>query len=752
MARRRSSRAGSERGAGRAPRDHASGDTRAPFTPGGGEVKPLKHGSRGARPAPLSDHARSHTPRPFTPGRREVNPLKHGSRGARPAPPSARRRVAKLRREIRRHDRLYYVLARPEISDAEYDALVRELRDLETRYPGLVTPDSPTQRVAGRAARAFAPVAHRVAMLSLDNAMGVGELYQFAARVERAVPRAGLAWVCEPKVDGLGVALVYARGRFVRGATRGDGRTGEDVTANLATIETVPKTLQGRLARVDDLEVRGEAFMPRAAFERLNRALEARGEATFANPRNAAAGSVRQKDPTVTARRPLDVFVYEVTWAPGLDLATHGDALAALRAAGFRTNPRNRRRDDVDAVVRYCEGLERGRDALEYEADGVVVKVDALELQRRLGSTSHHPRWAVALKFQARQATTRIRAITVQVGKTGTLTPVAKLAPVRLAGVTISSVTLHNEDEIRRKDIRVGDTVLIERAGDVIPHVVQVVRSKRPRETRPFRFPRRCPACGGPARRPAGEAYWRCEGSACPAQLKERLRHFGSRRAMDIEHLGDAAIEQLVDTGLVRDFADLYRLTVHQLMGLDGFAEKSARNLVDAIAASRRRGLRALLTGLGIPGVGEHVARLLADHVARLDRLATASAAEIGRVGGVGPVIAASVARFFADRGNRRVIERLAAAGVSTMERRAAAGRGPLTGKTFVLTGALEGLTRDAATDLIELAGGRVSDSVSRTTDFLVVGAEPGSKLDDSRRLGVKELDERALAAMVGRA
>jgi DNA ligase (NAD+) len=685
-------------------------------------------------------------------GRGEVNPLKHGSRGARLAPPAARRRATRLRKEIRSHDRLYYVEARPEISDAEYDALVRDLRDIEARYPGLVTPGSPTQRVAGRAARAFAPVAHRVAMLSLDNAMGIGELREFAERVERAVPGTRLGWVGEPKVDGLGVALVYARGRFVRGATRGDGRTGEDVTANLATVDAVSKRLRGRLARVDDLEVRGEAFMPRAAFERLNQALAARGEATFANPRNAAAGSVRQKDPTVTARRPLDVFVYEVTWAPGLDLATHWEALAALRAAGCKTNPLNRRLGTVKQVVEYCEGLERGRAALGYEADGAVVKVDPLDLQRRLGSTSHHPRWAVALKFQARQATTRIRAITVQVGKTGTLTPVAKLAPVPLAGVTIGSVTLHNEDEIRRKDVRVGDTVLIERAGDVIPHVVQVVTSKRPRGARRFRFPRRCPACGGPARRPAGEAYWRCEGSACPAQLEERLRHFGSRRAMDIEHLGEAVVEQLVARGLVSDFADLYRLTVPQVMRLDGFAEKSARNLVDAIAVSRTRGLRYLLGGLGIPGVGEHVARLLAGHFGRLDRLTKASAAEIGRVRGVGPVIAASVARFFANRGNRRLIERLAAAGVLTVERRAAAGRGPLAGKIVVLTGALEGLTRDAATDLVERAGGRVGDSVSRKTDYVVVGAEPGSKLDEARRLRVKELDERAFAAMLGRA
>jgi DNA ligase (NAD+) len=588
------------------------------------------------------------------------------------APADVRRRVERLRKEIRRHDRLYYVLARPEISDAEYDALLRELRRLEEQHPALVTPESPTRRVAGSAARAFAPVAHRVAMLSLDNAMGADELRAFTDRVRRALGTAGVTWVAEPKVDGLGIALLYRRGRLVRGATRGDGRTGEDVTANLATVATVPHVLRGRLARVGDLEVRGEAFMPRAAFERLNRALEARGEAAFANPRNAAAGAVRQKDPTVTARRPLDVFVYELTWAPGLGLASHWDALGALREAGFKTNARNRRYADVDAVIRYCEALQRGRDALEYDADGAVVKVDRLDLQRRLGSTSHHPRWAVALKFQARQATTVVRAIAVQVGKTGVLTPVATLAPVPLAGVTISSVTLHNEDEIRRKDIRVGDTVLLERAGDVIPHVVQVVRPKRPRDARPFRFPRRCPACGGPARRSAGEAYWRCGNGGCPAQLKERLRHFGSRRAMDIEHLGDVVIGQLVDRGLVRDFADLYGLTIPQVMRLEGFARQSARNLVEAIAASRGRGPARLLNGLGIPGVGEHVARLLARHLRSLDRLGEVSADEIGAVEGIGPVLAESVARFFDDKGNRRVIARLAAAGVSM----ALAGRG----------------------------------------------------------------------------
>jgi DNA ligase (NAD+) len=667
------------------------------------------------------------------------------------APASARRRIDALRKEIRRHDRLYYAEARPEISDAEYDALIRELRDLETRYPELTAPDSPTQQPSGPARCLFAPVEHRVAMLSLDSSTDISALRDFAARVRRdAGMAADVAWVCEPKIDGLGIALLYRRGRLVRGATRGDGRTGENITPNLATIASIPPRLAGELARIDELEVRGEVFMPRAGFEKLNRELEARGRPTFANPRNAAAGSVRQKDPTVTARRPLDVVVYELTWAPGLGLKSHWDALALLRAGGFETNPRNRRFSDIDAVVRYCERLERDREGFEYEADGVVVKVDSLALQRRLGMTSHHPRWAMALKFMARQATTTIVAIVVQVGKTGVLTPVAKLRPVPLGGVVISSVTLHNEDEIRRKDIRVGDTVLITRAGDVIPHIVHVVRSKRPRRARPFRFPDRCPACNARALRLEGEAYWRCQGIACPAQLKERLRHFGSRRAMDIEHLGERVIEQLVERGLVRDFADLYGLTTRQVAGLEGFGTKSARNLVQAIAASRSRGLARLLNGLGIRGVGEQVSRALATHFQSLDHLAEASSKTLADVPGVGPVIATSVASFLCDGTNRRVLKRITAAGVVTTAPRVPTWRGPLAGKTLVLTGALAGLTRDAATNLIRRAGGRVTASVSPKTDFVVVGDAPGSKLEAARRFGIERLDERSLVKLAG--
>jgi DNA ligase (NAD+) len=660
----------------------------------------------------------------------------------------AAQRLTELREQIHHHDYLYYVEARPEVSDAEYDALVRELRALEAEFPDLVTADSPTQRVAGAPVDAFQPVEHRVAMLSLDNATWADDLREFEARISRALPGQRFSYVCEPKIDGLGVALLYARGRFVRGATRGDGRVGEDISANLRTIRSVPLRLRAPLDDVDELEVRGEVYMPREEFARLNRALEEAGEATFANPRNAAAGAVRQKDPAVTARRPLEAFLYHLSWSPGLALGSHWEALEALRAAGFRTNPRAVRASSIDEVIAACARLEADRDALGYDADGVVVKVDALELQRRLGSTTHHPRWAIAFKFAARQATTLVRAIEVNVGKTGALTPTAKLQPVPLAGVIISSVSLHNEDEIRRKDVRVGDTVLIERAGDVIPYVVQVVAARRPPDSVEYKFPDRCPACGGVAFRPEGEVYWRCTNTACPAQLKERLRHFGSRRAMDIEHLGEAVIEQLVDRGRVQSFADLYDLTIAEVADLERFAEKSAENLVAAIQGSTTRGLSRLLNALGIPMVGERVAQQLAARFGSMERLQAASAAEVAEVHGIGERIATSVTTFFAEASNRAVIERLAAAGVVMTEADFVAGPRPLEGKTFVLTGTLPTLTRDAATDLILRLGGRVTSAVSKKTDYVVAGAEAGKKEADARRLGVTVLDEAAFLAL----
>jgi DNA ligase (NAD+) len=665
----------------------------------------------------------------------------------------AAQRIMELREQIHHHDYLYYVEARPEASDAEYDALMRELRALEGEFPDLVTPDSPTQRVAGTPVDAFRSVEHRVAMLSLDNATTPEDLREFEARITRALPGQRFSYVGEPKIDGLGVALLYARGRFVRGATRGDGRVGEDITANLRTIRSLPMVLRGPLADVDDLEVRGEVFMPREDFARLNRGLEEGGQPTFANPRNAAAGAVRQKDPAVTARRPLDAFLYHVSWSPGLVFTTHWEALEALRAAGFRTNPRSTRARSIDDVVAASAALVADRDALGYDADGVVVKVDALDLQRRLGSTTHHPRWAIAFKFTARQATTLVQAIEVNVGKTGALTPVAKLTPVPLAGVVISNVSLHNEDEVRRKDVRVGDTVLIERAGDVIPYVVQVVLSKRPPDAAAYAFPDRCPACGGVAFRPEGEAYWRCMNAACPAQLKERLRHFGSRRAMDIEHLGEAVVEQLVDRGLVKDFADLYRLRVPQLVELERLAEKSAQNLAAAIEGSKGRGLARLLNALGVRMVGERVARVLAMRFGTLDRLLAASEEALAETHGIGPAIAASVRKFFDDESNRRVLEQLGQLGVDLTEPTATVeGPRPLAGKTLVITGTLSSLSREGARELVESLGGRVTSSVTRKTDFVVVGDAPGGKADDARRLGVPVLDEAAFLDLTRRA
>ena len=668
----------------------------------------------------------------------------------RPADVSAR--LDELREQINRHNHLYYAEDRPEVSDAEYDRLWRELVALEQAHPELVTPDSPTQRPGGRRAETFTPVEHMVAMLSLDNAMTVEELQEFEARIRRAVPGLTPAYVCEPKIDGLGVALLYERGRFVRGATRGDGRIGEDISQNLRTIKSIPATLSGPLKGARKLEVRGEVYMPREAFARLNAGLEEAGQPVFANPRNAAAGAVRQKDPAVTASRPLAIFLYHVSVLEPPGFRSQWERLEALRQSGFPVNPRSQRAGTLDEVVAYCRTLEAERDALGYDADGVVVKVDDLEHQRRLGATAHHPRWAIAYKFTARQATTRVLGITINVGKSGALTPTAQLEPVELAGVTVSNVSLHNEDEVRRKDVRVGDTVLVERAGDVIPYLVQVVTDKRPPDAVPFTMPTHCPACGGLAARVEGEAVWRCTNTACPAQLKERLFHWGSRRAMDIEGLGEVIIGQLVDRGLVCDFADLYALDVDTLADLERLAKKSAQNLHRAIEASKTRGLTRLLNALGIRMVGERAAQFLAARFGSMERLVAASEADINEIYGIGPQIAQAVTIFLAEPRNRATIERLAAAGVVMAEEGHTEGPRPLEGKTLVLTGGLATLSRDQAKDLVLRLGGRITGSVSKKTDYVIVGEDAGSKVDDAKRLGVATLDEAAFLKLMGRA
>ena len=654
-----------------------------------------------------------------------------------------RERAEELRRQIRHHEYCYYVLDRPEISDAEFDRLVAELRRLEAKHPELITPDSPTQRVGGIVAEGFASVQHRVAMLSLDNAFALEDLAEFEARLKRALPGEVFDYVCEPKVDGLGVALLYERGRFVRGATRGDGRVGEDVTHNLRTVRSIPLRVHGPLADLEVLEVRGEVYMSRRAFERLNRSLADVGEEPFANPRNAAAGSVRQKDPAVTATRPLDISCYFISYAEPFPADTHWESLGALRASGFKVNPRCRPAADIAAVQRYCAELEADLERLGFDADGAVVKVNLLDQQRRLGSTAHHPRWAIAYKFAAHQALSVIRAIEINVGRTGALTPSATLDPVEIAGATIGRATLHNADEIARLDARVGDAVVVERAGDVIPHIVRVVTEKRPADSRPFVFPAACPVCGTRAERPEGEVVSRCPNPACPAKLKERLLHYGSRRAMEIDHLGEAVVEQLVDTELVRDLADLYRLDVETLAGLERLAQKSAANLSNAIQASKGRGLARLLFALGIRYVGEQAAQLLAQHYGSMDGLMAAGAEDIGQIYGIGPQIAESVAAFFRDERNRALTGRLKAAGVSMVQEGVVAHEArPLAGRTFVLTGGLASMSRDEARDAIIRLGGRVMGSVSKKIDYVVVGKEAGSKLEDAKRLGIATLDE----------
>ncbi|MGQ4810432.1 DNA ligase [Candidatus Entotheonellaceae bacterium PAL068K] len=656
-------------------------------------------------------------------------------------------RLEALREEIRLHQYRYYVENRPSLSDAEYDSLFRDLQRLEEAHPDLITPDSPSQRVGGEAAEGFATAAHLVPMLSLDNATHAEELREFEARLQRLLPEQRFSYVAEPKIDGLSVALLYERGVLVRGATRGDGRVGEDITQNLRAINSVPLRLRGELAALACLEVRGEVYMPKPAFATLNRQLEDEGMAPFANPRNAAAGSLRLLDPRLSADRPLDIFFYTLGYAePTLPYQRHWQAMQGLRQAGLKINPRTRPCASIDDVIVYCRELEAHRHDLEYDADGVVVKVDSVALQEQLGATAHHPRWAIAFKFAAQQATSTVQAIHIRVGRTGALTPTADLEPVRLAGVKVSRASLHNEDEIRRKDIRAGDTVIVERAGDVIPQVVRVLVDQRPSDSTPFVMPSHCPICHTAVYRPAGEVVVRCPNAACPAQIKERLLHYGARRAMDIDGLGTKRVKQLVESDFVRDFADLYALKVEALAQLERLAEKSAGKLVAAIDRSRGRGLARLLFGLGIRHVGERVAAILAARCGTLEALEQAPVDELAQINDIGPIIAESVGQFFAHEENRRMLARLQTAGVCMQEKVAA---DALTGKVFVLTGTLSRLTRNQARHRITTAGGQVTSSVSRHTDYVVAGHNPGRKHEQAKRLGIPVIDEDALDQML---
>jgi DNA ligase (NAD+) len=655
-----------------------------------------------------------------------------------------------LRELVEYHTERYFVHDDPEISDAEFDALVRELRELEAQHPELVTADSPTQHLGGRAASTFAPVEHRVRMLSLDNAFSFDDLRSWSTRIEKLVPDA-VRYVTEPKLDGLAISLQYEQGRFTVGATRGDGVTGEDVTENLRTIASIPEKLKGK--RVPDvLEVRGEVFMPLASFEELNRRQGDAGERLFVNARNAAAGSLRQKDASITASRDLTVFCYQPgIIAGGPRLRTHSETLEWIAELGFPVEPHIRRVDDLDAVFAFCTSMEENRHSLGYDIDGVVVKVDDLGQRAEMGNTSRAPRWAIAYKFPPEEKTTLLKDIMVSIGRTGRATPFAMLEPVFVGGANVSLATLHNEDDVARKDVRPGDTVIVRRAGDVIPEVVGPILAKRPPRTRRWKFPAKCPECGEPLVRLEGEANHHCINVDCPMQRVQRIVHFAGRGAMDIEGLGEERVRQFTDAHLLQDAGDIYDLTVEKLVPLDRIGARSAQLLVDAIAGSKERPLWRLLVGLGINHAGPTAAQALERSLHDLDRIANASEEELTAVDGVGPTIAQSVKRFFSIDRNRDLVERLRAAGVNFEGAAAAAPTAAqtLSGQTFVLTGSLEHRTRDEAAAEIEARGGKVTGSVSKKTSYVVVGESPGSKLTRAEELGVTILDEAAFEALL---
>ncbi|MGA9161122.1 MAG: NAD-dependent DNA ligase LigA [Actinomycetota bacterium] len=662
----------------------------------------------------------------------------------------AKLRVEELREQLNFHSYRYHVLDDPEVSDAEYDELMRELRALEERFPELVTPDSPTQRVGATPADLFAPVEHRTPMLSLDNAFSREELEAWATRVERAVG-AGATYSCELKIDGVAVALTYESGVLTKGATRGDGRIGEDITANVRTVRSVPQRLQ-----VADppayLEVRGEIYLPVRAFERLNEELLAVEKRPFANPRNAAAGSLRQKDPKVTASRPLALLVHSFGYADGVRFESHSGFLDWCREARLPVAPTSEVKQDVDGVMAYLGHWEANRHSVDWEVDGAVVKVDRVALQQELGATSHAPRWAIAYKFPPEERTALLRKIDVHTGRTGKVTPFAVLEPVFVGGVTITYATLHNEDEVARKDVRERDTVIVRRAGDVIPEIVGPVLSKRKKGARRWKFPTTCPSCGTELVRTPGEADQRCPNPACPSRNVEWLYSFGSRGGLDIEGLGYMTGMALLDRGIVKDPADIFTLTAEDLAQLPGFADRSIANLLASIEGAKDRPLWRLLTALNIRHVGTHVAQVLANAFGSIDALMDASADAIDDVEEIGPEIARSVHAWFVDRANRRLIQKLRAAGVRMQdEPEEAAGPQPLAGTSIVLTGGLEGMSREEAIAAAQAAGARVASSVSKKTDFVVVGTDPGSKAAKAEQLGVEMIDEEEFRKRLGR-
>jgi len=652
----------------------------------------------------------------------------------------AKKRIAELREQINYHNYRYDVLDSPEISDAEYDELMKELRRLEEEHPELITPESPTQRVGAAPVEAFGVVEHGEPLLSLANVFSYDELAAWHRRTSNMVPGRAMDFVCELKLDGLAVALTYSEGRLTTGATRGDGYRGEDITQNLRTIRSIPLSLpRDAPAR---FEVRGEVYLSKSGFRKLNEERAKEGQPLFANPRNAAAGSVRQLDPRVTAKRPLDIYIYALGWAEGTVPPTHWETMEYIKSLGFRVSPYNTRAVDLEQVERYYQRWVEERENIEFEADGIVAKVNSLDLQRELGTVGHDPRWAVAYKFPATQATTCLLDIGINVGRTGSLNPYAVLEPVSVGGVTIKQAALHNEEHIRRKDIRIGDTVIVQRAGEVIPQVVAPVLSKRSGEEKFFVLPSRCPVCGGEVVKPEGEVMARCTNASCPAQILQNLTHFVSRGAMDIDGVGEKLVAALLEKGLVKDVADFYYLKREQLMELERMGEKSAQNVIDAIEESKERPLATVLLALGITHVGGETAELLARYFGSLDELARASQERLLEIPTIGPKVAESIYAFFRQEPNLKVIDKLRKAGVRLEAEGVTPKELPLAGQEFVLTGRLEALTRNQAEARIKALGGTVGSSVTRKTAFLVMGADPGSKRDKAQTLGTTLLSE----------
>jgi DNA ligase (NAD+) len=656
--------------------------------------------------------------------------------------------IQQLREQIEHHEYQYYVLDQPDITDSEYDSLIRELQQLEEAHPQYITPDSPTRRVGGKPREGLQRIQHSAPMLSLDNALNEAELREFDNRIKGLLKGEKYAYVAELKLDGLSMAAQYQDGALRQALTRGDGRIGEEVTENARTIRSLPLRVKKIKGDWRDFEVRGEVVMPQRSFERLNLEREKEGLSKLANPRNAAAGGLRALDPAITAKRHLDYFTYFLLVNGDPALETQWETLETLQALGFKVNPQRKKCDSFDELMAFIKHWEERRDSLPYEIDGIVVKIDSVRQQRQLGFTAKAPRWAIAFKYAARQAVTTLEDIEVQVGRTGNLTPVAHLAPIAISGVTVSRATLHNEDEIARLGVAIGDKVLVERSGDVIPKLVRVVESGAHR--RKFHMPKSCPVCGGIVVREPGEAASRCMNTNCPARLRESLLHFAHRGVMNIDGVGEALIDQLLARNMVSSVADLYSLNLEQLLQLERMGEKSATKILANIDRSRKQPLARVLNGLGIPFVGERTAQILADHFGSLDAIATADLETLQEAEEVGPKVGDSIHQFFAERRNRELVERLREAGLQfTGPKKEKASAGPLAGLTFVLTGTLPHLTREEAREQIEAAGGKVAGSVSKKTNYVVAGDEAGSKLDKARELGIDILDEQALSAML---